>query len=306
MIRKISVVAVAALFALTVCACSSGGGAQSSSAAGAADSSAASSESTTVDSESAAASSESQAAEYDPVVDAIDLTLEGGTIRYNRFEKANEGLTDKENALVFVFDFTNAQSTPAECQSVFRIQFFQNGAELSGSNSYSSKGGEQYELVGAFFNSAMKGGTVTFGQIVVPKDDSPITVMVSPNGAALEDNYQTMEVAINDESSGSSAASSKPSSAAPAVSADDVDALLQGAWQSVGDETGTFVFEQGSVDVSAPGGTLSGTYEVDVDASLINGFLETTDGTVKIHLPFEYDGETLKVYNNNGGEMTRM
>lgn len=246
---------------------------------------------------------EPEKAEYDPMVSSIDLTLDGGTIRYDHFEKANAELTDSENALVFVFDFTNAQTVPAQCQSVFRIQFFQNGSELSSDSSYSSEGEDQYELVGAFFNEAMKDGTVTFGRIVVPEDDSPITVMVSPNGVALADNYQTMEVNISDASESSSASSSETSTD---VSADEINAALQGTWQIEGAETGYFTFDQWSLTVDSSAASMSGTYEIDADSSSIIGHLETSDGTVKVTIPYEYDGTSLKIFNNQGAEMTRV
>lgn len=201
MFRKTTTMTIAALLSLALCACGSGGGAQQSSGGAASEAAASTSSSeapaATSSVSATSESSSSQAAEYDPKVSSIDLTLDGGNIRYDHFEQANAELTEEEGALVFVFDFTNAKSTPAMCQSTFRIQFFQNGAELNGNTTYSSSGGEQYELVHASFNEAMKDGTVRFGKIVVPKDDSPVTVMVSPNGATLEDNYQTMEVPIS-------------------------------------------------------------------------------------------------------------
>lgn len=292
MIKKTAATAITALLALTLCACGSSGGTQVASNGNASEEAASTSSS----------SSETQTAEYDPMVDNIDLSLDGGSIRYDHFEKADAELTDADNALVFVFDFTNAQNTPAQCQSVFRIQFFQNGSELNGNHSYSSAGGDQYELVGAFFNDAMKGGTVTFGQIVVPSDDSPITIMVSPEGATLEDNYQTMEVAI----SGADGSDSSSVGALASTSTDEIDSALQGTWQTEGAEKGLFTFEQGSLSVSGSGAIMSGSYEIDTDSMTVIGHLETSDGTVKIELPYEYDGSVLKVFNNRGAEMTRM
>ena len=290
MLKTTAKVVVAAAFALSLCACGSSGGNQTAPntqpAEETADDSSKEAELEAALQESV--TDESEEEEYDPNVESIDLTLDGGNIRFNRVEEANPELTDSDHALIFVFDFTNEQSTPAQAQSVFRFQFFQNGTELTNNLSYNSKGGEQYELVGAFFNEAMKGGTVTFGKIVEPKDDSPITIMVSPNGAALEDNYQMMEVPID----GSDSTSDK----APEVSADDVDAALQGSWQMGTD--GTWTFDQGAITFEGNGASLSGTYEVDVDKSAIKGHLEASDGTVNITLPFEYDGKTLKVFRN--------
>lgn len=290
--KKAVGLAVSALLALSICACGASGGEQSASSAQQTNETA-----TTATQDS----NEPQTKEYDPAVGSIDLTLEGGSIRYNHFEKANAELTDSDNVLIFVFDFTNEQSVPAQVQSVFRIQFFQNGAELRNNLSYSSAGGDQYELVGAFFNNAMKGGTVTFGTLVEPKDDSPITVMVSPNGAALEDNYQTMEVSINGEGGASEASSSTAT-----VSTEEIDSALQGTWE-MGDQ-GIWTFDQGSLTFTIPDGIMSGTYEVDADASTIVCHLEATDGTVNAYLPYAYENGTLHVFKNSdkAEEMTRM
>lgn len=275
MLKKLFLMAAAGAFSLTLCACGgSGAGGEGSSA---------STEGT-------------QAEEYDPMVDSIDLSLEKGEVRFVRAEKANAELTDSSSALVFVFEFTNKQSAPAQVQSVFQFQFFQNGAELSDNLSYSSTGGEQYELVSSFFDDAMKDGTVTFGRLVEPEDDSPVTIMVNPNGAPLEDNYQTMEFDIADlDGSPVETASASP---------EQINAMLQGSWSVEG--SGTFTFDRGIVTVDAPGAAMAGTYEVDTASSTIVGNLETADGTVRITIPYEYDGTVLKVFNNRNVEMIKM
>ncbi len=269
MLKRIMGVLVVAMLTLSLCACGSNGN---------------------------SAASSSKTSEYDPAVDTIDLTLDKGGVRFVRAEKANANLTDSENAYVFVFEFTNAQDKPAAVQSVFRFQFFQNGAELSDHPSYSSRGGEQYDLVDAFFDSAMTGGTVTFGRLVALEDESPVTVMVSPNGAALDDNYQMMEVAIN--------ASGAVGSAASPASVDAIDAALQGTWSV--ENQGTFTFNQGALTVDGSGAVISGTYEINVDESSIVGHLEASDGSLKVTLPYEYADNTLKVFNNRGNELVKM
>lgn len=292
MARNAALLMVTALFALTLCACGSNGGTGSDSGS--------------QDAQSVSSASESQAAEYDPSVEAIDLSLEGGSIRYDHVEKANEGLTTEENAFVFVFEFTNKQSEPAQVQQVFRIQAFQNGAELTKNPSYSSAGGDQYELVGAFFGEAMKDGKVTFGKIVCPQDDSPITIMVGPNGAR-ENNYQTMEVPIDslgsEAGSKTDAAEASTAGAAAGATAEEVDAALQGTW-AVGPQ-GMFTFDEGTLSVEGQGMTLVGTYEVDAASSQIVAHVETTDGSVKFSLPYEFDGSALKFYNSEGNEATK-
>lgn len=275
MLKKLFLMVAAGAFSLTLCACGgSGAGGEDTSA---------STEGT-------------QTEEYDPMVDSIDLSLEKGEVRFVRAEKANAELTDSSSALVFVFEFTNKQSAPAQVQSVFQFQFFQNGAELSDNLSYSSTGGEQYELVSSFFDDAMKDGTVTFGRLVEPEDDSPVTIMVNPNGAPLEDNYQTMEFDIADlDGSPVETASASP---------EQINAMLQGSWSVEG--SGTFTFDRGIVTVDAPGAAMAGTYEVDTASSTIVGNLETADGTVRITIPYEYDGTVLKVFNNRNVAMIKM
>ncbi|MBQ6523251.1 MAG: DUF5067 domain-containing protein [Atopobiaceae bacterium] len=179
MFKKAVSITISTLLALSLCAC---GGNQSPSGSG-------------------TASGVPALEELKYYVDQdIDYTLEGGNVKFNHVERANDKLTSADNVLLFVFDFTNAMSDPAEFQRVFKVQYFQNGTELQNNLSYSTAGGEQYELVQAFFSSAMKGGTVTFAQIVQPKDDSPITVMVSPNGGGYgQDEYQMMEVGFGEE-----------------------------------------------------------------------------------------------------------
>ena len=260
MIRRTIALAIASLFALTLCACTSEGGQPSADSAA---------------SGSSAANS-SQAAEYDPMVETIDLTLDGGSIRFDHVEEANAELTDSENALVFVFDFTNAQSEPAQMQNVFRLQFFQNGAELSNDASWSSTGGEQYDLCNAFFDSAMKGGTVTFGTLVVPEDNSPITVMVSPNGAALEDNYQTMEVAIEESNAEPTSSEEASASDSESASSDAEEAKSQPIM--IGDTASNDQFAITLTDARVDGTLSSGESST---------YWESSDGGVFVILEFD-------------------
>ena len=300
MIRKSATLAVAAMLALSLCACG-GGSAQPATDEQPAEGVATEQAETTEETDAVELEPEDEATpeEYDPMVDNIDLTLEGGSIRYVSFEQANEGLVDADGALVFVFEFTNEQSKPAQCQNFFRIQFFQNGVELKGDLSYSSAGGEQYDLIGAFFSEAMKGGTITFGRIVVPQDDSPITIMVEPNGAPVEDNYQMMEVALDGSSAGSDEAASSESAAA----IDDIDAALQGTWSLGGEDS--FTFDNGELTFHASGRTISGTYEIDTEESRIIGHLQASDGNVKASISYTFEDGELRLFNKNGDEFTR-
>lgn len=245
--------------------------------------------------EASSEETEESSEEYDPMVESIDLALEKGAIKYVGFEKANDKLTDADNALVFKFEFTNFQTKPAQTQSVFAIKFYQNGAELSENASYSSGGGDQYTLVKDFFSEALKDGTVTFGQIVLPKDDSPITVMVRRNGGTgSDDDYQMMEVDISDQAA---AGENGGDAAAADVSAEEIQEALQGTWAI---SNGSFSFDNGNVTCLTAGQVLSGTYEINTAESLIDAEFNATNGNVTIKLPYTYENGEMTVFNNRG------
>lgn len=245
-------------------------------------------------------SSSEEQEESDPMVETIDLTYENeGNIRFDHIEKANSGLTDYNNALIFVFEYTNYQTKPAAVWATFRFHFYQNGAELTENPSYSSKGGDQYQLVYNYTSEAMKDGKVTFGKIVIPKDNSPITIMVEKNGSR-DYPYQMMEVDIS--SASSSGGSSSPSASSTA-SAADIEAALQGKWK-LGSEN-TFTFNNGSITVEGGGNKLEGTYTVNTASSSIEASLNTTDGSVSIKLPYAYNNGTLTLKNNNGQQLIK-
>ena len=161
--------------------------------------------------------------------------------------------------------------------------------------SYSSAGGSQYELVGAFFDTAMKNGSITFGQIVIPEDNSPITIMVERNGGFGDEEYQMMEVDISSASSASSSSSS--------ASADEVEKALQGQWKLGADNT--FTFDNGDIIIEGGGNRLEGTYTVNTSDSTIDASLKTTDGNVSIHLPYSYSNGTLTLKNNNNQQLIK-
>ena len=247
----------------------------------------------------AAASSGSAGAEtaeeYDPMVDVIDLTFDEGNLKYVGFEKANDALTDEDGVLLFKFEFTNEQAKPSPATSVFWIQFFQNGTELKKNMPYSSKGGDQYDLCNAYYSDAMKGGTVSFALLVQPKDDSPITVMVSRNGGRSTDPYQMMEVDLTAE------AQETEEEPADEVSVEEIEELLQGTWTLGG--TNRFIFDGGDLTVESNGQVLSGTYEVNQETACIDGHFDTNDGkTVTIHLPYKFDEDGRLVLMNNGNQ----
>ena len=233
---------------------------------------------------------EESSEEYDPMVDSIDFALENGAIKYVGIEKASEKLTDAENALIFKFEFTNYQAKPSQAQTVFAIKYYQNGAELSERASWSSNGGEQYTLINDFYSEALKDGTVTFGQIVVPKDSSPVTVMVRRNGGSGSDNdYQMMEVDIADLGSEKEAAAD--------VSGEELQKALQGTWAL---SNGSFSFDNGNVTCLSAGNILSGTYEINRQESVIDAVFDSSDSKVTIHLPYTYTDGVMTVFNNRG------
>lgn len=240
--------------------------------------------------------------EYDPMVDCIDLAFDEGSLRYVSFEPANEGLTDEAGTMVFVFEYTNNETKPAQAQSLFRIQFFQNGVELDTNFTFSSLGGDQYDLVGAFFNEAMNGGTITFGRIIQPKDNSPITIMVSRNGGA-EEEYQMMEVALDGATDAAVEEMMAAAGEAPAeVTPEEIEELLQGTWTLPG---GSFTFDNGSISVDAGTAVMNGTYTINTADATIDASIQASDGSVAIHLPYTYENGTLTLFNNNGTALTK-
>ena len=282
--KKIIALILALVLVLALAACGTGGGtAEAPSGTDAAE--------TTPAEESAEPPAE---VEYDPMVDFIDMTCDDGSITYVRFEKANPGLTDIDDALVFVFDFTNFQTKPSQVQSVFYIQFFQNGVELDDYLSWWSNGSDQDNLVSAFFNDVMKDATVTVGCLVDPIDNSPITVMVTQRDGG-DDDYQMMEVDLADDAAG--AAGAEP------ASAEEIDAALQGTWTLMGDNS--FTFNNGDISITTNGMLMGGTYEVNTGTSQIDAALTATDGTVNMHLDYTYDNGVLVLKNAQGVELEK-
>ena len=137
-------------------------------------------------------------------MDTINSETDKATIVYTGYEFAewalvenNQGLTQADQVLIVKFDFTNKQANPAQVQSAFRIQAFQNGVEITDNLSWSS-GGSQYDLIGNYFSDVLKDGTVSFGKMFPLKDSSPVTIMVSDKDGD-ENAYQMMTVAVDQE-----------------------------------------------------------------------------------------------------------
>lgn len=235
----------------------------------------------------------------------INFTLDEGNIKFVKFDKADPELTDQENALIFIFDYTNYQDRPSNVQGTFWIRCFQNGAELNDSVSYRVVDKEQYNLIQSFYSEALKGGTVTFGKLVYPKDNSPITIMVEKQGS--KDEYQMMEVDISVPSSENQNPGETQGSAAAEViaevSAEEVDEALQGTWEL---PNGKFVFKHGNVIIYPTDAVLAGTYEINMDDSAVVVTVKASDGDVRMTLPFEYSNNVLTLSNNRGVEFTKV
>lgn len=90
------------------------------------------------------------------------------------------------------------------------------------------------------------------------------------------------------------------------VSVEDVDAALQGSWTL--DGKSTFTFDNGTayMDTNTERGGLGGTYEIDLASSYIKGQLQATDGSVDYGIRFTFDGQTLKLINSEGVELTKL
>jgi hypothetical protein len=195
---------------------------------------------------------------------------------------------------VFVFEFTNFKDDPATVQDAFYIQFFQNGTEISNNGSWNSVAKEQYDLINAQWNTALKDGTVTYGALVFQKDGSPVTIMASDRDN--NDNRAMVEVNLSDgKASGGNEGGNNESSI-------DVETALQGDW--ILQEVNTFHFENGTITLSGEGvDGLSGEYTVNEGESMIDCVLHDSNQNLKIHLPYKVEGDTLRLFNNHDEEM---
>lgn len=231
----------------------------------------------------------------------IDYTLDEGNVKYLGFEKADASLIDENNAYVFIFEYTNNQDEPVPVYQYFNISYFQNGVEINDPVTYHVVDSEQYDLVQAYFDKVLKGGTLKFAELKVLDDNSPVTIMIKRNGFGSDD-YQTMEI---DLASGAEAAASSEESdgAVQDISADEVDAVLQGTWNA---EPGKITFDQGSIVIDIENQTMNGTYEINLDESIVNATFKLSDGDAKIKMPFEYNEGTLTLYNNKGAALTKI
>jgi len=224
------------------------------------------------------------------------MSVDKAEIKYVGIQKADPQLTEADNDYVFVFDYTNHSDEAAEVQNFFNVKFFQNGAELNNSNAYNSAAKEQYDLCSAFFNEALKDGTVRFGMIASPNDSSPVTVMVEEK--YNDDNKVMIEVNLSDGSVSSNSSNGSEGD----VSVSDIDAMLQGDWIPVGG--GVFHFENGETYVTNNEDSYySGEYTINTDTSEIECIMHAADQDLKVRLPYELKDGNLIIYNNRGEAM---
>lgn len=81
------------------------------------------------------------------------------------------------------------------------------------------------------------------------------------------------------------------------VSAEEIDAMLQGTWM-LGENA--FSFDNGSISIIGGGNSLSGTYKVNTAEFTIDADMNATDGTISINIPYEVNNGTLTIKNNQG------
>ena len=84
------------------------------------------------------------------------------------------------------------------------------------------------------------------------------------------------------------------------VSEEEIDEQLQGEWELHDGNGGTFYFDDGEMTVESNGMTLSGTYDINMEKSCIDGHFTSNDGkNVTIHMPYKFDENGNLVLLNN-------
>lgn len=218
------------------------------------------------------------------------LDTDEGSLRCVSIEKANSGLCDEENVWVVTFEFTNKTAEPKECQNLFDMTFFQNNVEVDEISSYSSSGGDHYELLGNYFKETLNGGTITFGEAIILTDESPVTVFME------EKNYSDEEVKKATVVLDLGGSAEEPD---VSVDADTIKTAAQGTW----DLNGNKIVIEGNT-ISFDGG-ISGTFTINTETKSLDAEMKASDGIVTINLPFTYENETLKLFNNQNEELVK-
>lgn len=125
-------------------------------------------------------------------VSNINCDTENGKLKYIRLEKAASGVTDTENAYLFIFEFTNKQKNPKHVYDIYNICFFQNGVQLREVASWHEINEQALLVSASTTQQVLKDGTLPFACMLAPKDNSPITITVKGDGE-----YQMMEVNLS-------------------------------------------------------------------------------------------------------------
>lgn len=78
-------------------------------------------------------------------------------------------------------------------------------------------------------------------------------------------------------------------------SAEQVVKDLQGVWVLSG--SNTIEFSENTISINDQ---MTGTYTVNTETHNIDATLTASDGSVTIHLPYDYNSGSLTIYNNQG------
>lgn len=88
-----------------------------------------------------------------------------------------------------------------------------------------------------------------------------------------------------------------------AVSEEEIDEQLQGEWVLNAGNGGTFYFDEGKMTVESNEMTLSGTYDINIEKTCIDGHFKSNEGKdVTIHMPYKFDENGNFVLLNNAND----
>ena len=118
----------------------------------------------------------------------------------------------KDYVLV-IYNYENYTTDPKSPQSDFWPRVYQNGVELDTLGTRSVNDTEDSKLLDSFYKTAIKGGTLVFGQAYEIQDNSPLTIILKENGLSTVDPV-SLEVNIGEEASATEESSAAESSAA--------------------------------------------------------------------------------------------
>ena len=87
------------------------------------------------------------------------------------------------------------------------------------------------------------------------------------------------------------------------ITAEMIDAALQGTWQKAG---GRFIYDNGEFTLSDNRNAISGTYSIDVSAKEIIGKIKVQNNVGTIRIPFSTEGNVLTIYNEAGEAFSKV